>query len=286
MSPTTIPADIYRMLIKKQPAKGVDIEQVADEFAGACRDALIEALTVEQERRGVLRLSAVGKPDRQVYQEYHGVEGEQLAGSTYIKFLYGHIIEALVLALTEAAGHEVTEKQKVCRVEGVKGHQDCRIDGVLTDVKSASTYGFKKFKDRKMPFDDPFGYVAQMKGYAHEEGDTEFGWLVMDKQHGHIEYVKYDMDKLTKAEKKVFDYDITERVQHLKKLVRDSIPAICYEPEPDGKSGNEKLAVGCSYCAFKHQCFPELRTFIFASGPKYLTKVERAPNVTEVVEGF
>ena len=49
---------------------------------------------------------------------------------------------------------------------------DCKIDGVVTDVKSVSTFGFKKFKDGSMALDDPFGYVAQIKGYAHSEGET------------------------------------------------------------------------------------------------------------------
>ena len=203
MGPQTIPADIYRMLMRKEVPEGVDVEEIAETFAQECKEAFLEALGPEQQRAGALRLSAVGKPNRQVYQEYHGVKGEQLDGSTYIKFLYGHIVEALILALTAASGHDVSEKQKVRHVKGVKGHQDCRIDGVLTDVKSASSYSFKKFKARKMPFDDPFGYVAQMKAYAHEDGDTQYGWLVMDKQHGHIEYVYYDEDKMTDAEKKV-----------------------------------------------------------------------------------
>ena len=50
---------------------------------------------------------------------------------------------------------------------------DCKIDGVVTDVKSVSTFGFKKFKDGSLAYDDPFGYVAQIKGYAHSEGETE-----------------------------------------------------------------------------------------------------------------
>jgi len=42
------------------------------------------------------------------------------------------------------------------------------------------------------------------------------------------------------------------------------------------------LPVGCSYCAFKHECYPELRTFIYSNGPKFLVEVARAPTVMEV----
>ena len=286
MNPTTIPTDIYRMLITKKLADGADVEAIADTFAEECREAFVQALGPPQVREGSLRLSAVGKPNRQLYNAFHGVVGEELTGSTYIKFLYGHIIEALVLALTEASGHEVTEKQKECVVEGVKGHQDARIDGVLCDVKSASAYGFKKFKNRQMPFDDAFGYVAQMKAYAAHEGDTKYGWLVMDKQSGELVWSGYDEATMTEAEKEVFDYDIRERVIDVKKLVAGDLPPLCYQPVPDGKSGNVKLAVGCSYCAFKATCFPGLRTFIYANGPKYLTVTNNVPKVTEVIDGF
>ena len=44
---------------------------------------------------------------------------------------------------------------------------DCKIDGIVTDVKSASSFGFKKFKDGQLAIDDPFGYIDQIKAYAH-----------------------------------------------------------------------------------------------------------------------
>ena len=65
-----------------------------------------------------------------------------------IKFLYGHILEELIILFSVLAGHEVTEAQKEVHVEGIKGHQDCKIDGVLVDCKSASLRGFDKFRDR------------------------------------------------------------------------------------------------------------------------------------------
>ena len=46
----------------------------------------------------------------------------------------------VAIILTRAAGHEVTDEQKQCEVNGIKGHMD-KIDGIVTDVKSVSTYG-------------------------------------------------------------------------------------------------------------------------------------------------
>jgi hypothetical protein len=65
----------------------------------------------------------------------------------FIKFMYGHMIEEMLLFFTRMAGHTVEGEQKQCTVEGVRGHMDARIDGRLIDVKSTSSYGFKKFKD-------------------------------------------------------------------------------------------------------------------------------------------
>ena len=58
-----------------------------------------------------------------------------------IKFTYGHILEELLLLMTKTAGHK-TKMNEELEIEGVFGHQDCEIDGVVTDCKSASAYSF------------------------------------------------------------------------------------------------------------------------------------------------
>ena len=40
----------------------------------------------------------------------------------------------------------------------------------------------------------PFGYIDQIKGYARSEGETEVGWLAMDKVNGHLAFLKYDLE--------------------------------------------------------------------------------------------
>ncbi len=48
-----------------------------------------------------------------------------------------------------------------------------------------------------------------------------------------------------------------------------------------------KLSVGCSYCAYKNDCWSDandghgLRKFIYSKGPRWLTKVVSEPNVPE-----
>ena len=183
-TPNTIVKDIYHLMESKEVAPGVSLEATCESFGKAMGALLLEQMQKEEDRSGGLRLSAIGKEDRMVYNKFHGVAGAELKGSTYIKFLYGHIIEELVVTLCRLAGHSVTDQQKECHVSGVKGHMDGRLDGVLFDVKSCSAYGFKKFKQNTLHLNDDFGYIPQMKAYAHSEGDKVYGWLAMAKQNG------------------------------------------------------------------------------------------------------
>jgi len=285
MNTETLVKDIYQMIDTKEIPDGVDVEQAIETFGENVKNILRNNITESKFDRRKLRMSNIGKKDRQLWYSYNGYKGEELMPHTRIKFLYGHLIEEMVLALAKLSGHEVTDTQKKAQVSGIKGSMDCKIDGIVTDVKSSSPYGFKKFKDGSLINDDPFGYVDQIKGYAHSEGETEMGWLVMDKTNGHLTYLKYDMaDESMWYWTKLNFFSIVERIKAIKKVVKLSEPPKrCYEPVADGKSGNMKLGVGCSYCAYKHECCgDDLRTFIYAHGPRYLVKTVNTPNVIEV----
>ena len=273
------------MIDTKKIEFGVDVDKIIDDFGENVKQILKNNITEHEFDRRKLRMSNIGKKDRQLWYSYNGYKGEELMPHTRIKFLYGHLIEEMVLALAKLSGHTVTDTQKKAEVGGIKGSMDCKIDGIVTDVKSSSPYGFKKFKDGSLINDDPFGYVDQIKGYAHSEGETEMGWLVMDKTNGHLTYLKYDMaDESKWYWTKLNFFSIVERIKAIKNVVKLSEPPErCYEPVADGKSGNMKLGVGCSYCAYKHECWgKDLRTFIYANGPRYLVKTVNTPNVIEV----
>ena len=285
MSTDTLVKDIYQMIDTKEIPDGVDVEEAIETFGENVKSILRNNITESKFDRRKLRMSNIGKKDRQLWYSYNGYKGEELMPHTRIKFLYGHLIEEMVLALAKLSGHEVTDTQKKAQVSGIKGSMDCKIDGIVTDVKSASPYGFKKFKDGSLLNDDPFGYVDQIKGYAYSEGDTEVGWLVMDKTNGHLTYLKYDMaDESMWYWTKLNFFSIVERIKSIKNIVKLSEPPKrCYEPIPDGKSGNMKLGVGCRYCAYKHECWGDnLRTFIYANGPRFLVETVNVPNVIEV----
>ena len=273
------------MIDTKKVEFGVDVDKIVDDFGENVKKILKNNITEHEFDRRKLRMSNIGKNDRQLWYSYNGYKGEELMPHTRIKFLYGHLIEEMVLALAKLSGHKVTDTQKRAEVGGIKGSMDCKIDGIVTDVKSSSPYGFKKFMDGSLINDDPFGYVDQIKGYAHSEGETEMGWLVMDKTNGHLTYLKYDMaDESMWYWTKLNFFSIVERIKSIKKVVKLSEPPKrCYEPIPDGKSGNMKLGVGCSYCAYKHECWGKaLRTFIYANGPRFLVETVNVPKVIEV----
>ena len=276
--------DIYKVVSNKEPAEGVDLYDEIELFGENCKRLMTNLFTEKRDGR-TLRMSNIGRDDRYLWNVVNNPDvKEDMTPNTYVKFMYGHLIEEMLLFLTRLAGHEVTDEQKKCEVNGISGSMDCKIDGVVTDVKSVSTFGFRKFKDGSLAFDDPFGYVAQIKGYAHSEGrDNRFGWLAMDKQNGHLEYLMYDSDDTQAPVYEKIGYDIEERIDHIRAVVeQEEPPEPCHQPVPDGKSGNMKLAVGCSYCPYKHTCWPGVRTFLYSSGPRYLTEVVNEPKVTEI----
>ena len=281
----TLVDDIYKLVKTKRPEKGVDAEAEIENFGEAVKDLMRKEFT----NRGSfdarkLRMSNIGRDDRYLWNHYNNVgPKEPMQPNNLVKFLYGHLIEEMLLLLVRLSGHTVSHEQAQAEVEGIVGSMDCKIDGVLTDVKSTSSFGFKKFKDATLAFDDPFGYIDQIKGYAKSEGDTEVGWLAMDKQNGHLAFLKYDLEDTQAPVYEVLKEDIVERIKHVKAVVQQpEPPEFCNDPVPDGKSGNMKLPIGCSYCHFKRSCYPDLRTFLYSTGPRFLTEVANEPKVQEI----
>lgn len=237
-----------------------------------------------EERQGnhYLRPSNLGSCIRKVWYGVHSVPEEELPPEVRVKFLFGDLIESLILALAEAAGHTVEARQAEATLFGVSGHIDAIIDGTLVDVKSASTISYSKFAGHLSSNDDSFGYLRQLGFYLEAlQQDSRLvdksraAFLVVDKTLGKVcldlhPYQSIDWETL-----------ITEK-QFI--LAQEKTPSRPYLPEADGKSGNLKLGVTCSYCSFHHACYSNLRTFLYSSGPRYLTHVVRVPDVPEVLK--
>ena len=151
---------------------------------------------------------------------------------------------------------------------------------MLVDVKSASPISYRKFKDRTLYSDDPFGYIDQLSSYATALKDKEAGFLVMNKISGELCWM--GLDELEIA-------DTSNRIKFLKGMVTSTTPPPkCYPDVPEGKSGNYKLSINCFYCSYKKECWADannghgLRTFMYKRGPVHLTRVSRVPDVPEV----
>jgi|TARA_R100001530_G_scaffold2161_1_gene3615 hypothetical protein len=224
-----------------------------------------------------LRMSSIGKPTRRLWMEFNNSKKDTPPkGSLLVKFLYGSILEELLIFLTREAGHSVTDEQKEVTLNGVKGHIDCKIDGELVDVKSTSDFAFRKFKLGTLENDDPFGYIGQISGYALAEGKNNGYFLAINKVTGEITLLEIDDFGIINANK---------RIDQIRKAVDDPVPpSLCYSPVPDGKSGNMKLNRNCVYCPFKTDCWEDLRIFKYKDSLRYLSKVIREPNVPEVTD--
>jgi hypothetical protein len=229
-----------------------------------------------------LRMSNLGTPcDRKLWYSINTPEDqEELPPQVRFKFLYGDIIEELVLFLAAESGHTVTGTQDTLTINGVVGHRDAVIDGVLVDVKSASSYSFTKFKDHLTKEEDSFGYLDQLGAYLYASQEDPLvtnkniaAFVAVDKTLGHIV-----VDIQPKTSK---DYDklVTLKREMLKSTTP---PPRAFTDEEDGKSGNRKLCTECSYCPFKTKCWPGTRTYLYSTGPRYLTVVKNEPKVQEL----
>jgi len=271
----TLVEDMYQTISEgKQPS-----QKDLDLFADNVKEGVLSLFNTRSENNK-LRMSQIGKPDRQVWYQSRDITKEKLPSWAKIKFTYGHILEELLLLLAKTAGHEVKNEQKELDIEGIKGHQDCEIDGVVTDCKSASAYSFKKFSNRSLLKDDPFGYIAQLSAYTEAQDKNGGAFLAIDKQSGRICLMSVHNMEMINAK---------DKIVHLKNVVKDDkLPSKCYADIADGASGNRKLDVGCSYCPYKVDCWQDanngtgLRKFIYANGPRYLTNVVKTPDVMEV----
>lgn len=265
---STLIQDIQQRLTSGEPFD----EQTVTAFAHNLAKKLANRLSAEHTHN--LRISNLGtKCDRKLWLSIKAPEvAEPLSAATRLKFLFGDVLEELILFLARAAGHTVEKEQDEVNLNGVFGHIDGVIDGCLVDVKSASSYGYLKFKEHKLQQDDPFGYLTQIAGYAHGLGQSNGSFLAVDKSQGHITLDTYELPKV----------DFNALVASKRQMLAGPMPKRGYRDEPEGASGNRKLGVACSYCAFKRHCWPNLRVFRYSRGPMFLTHVAKEPKVQEI----
>lgn len=292
----TLVLDIYSLF----EGHDCDPEKVS-RFGQSLAEIIVDRL---RERRGDrklnLRMSAIGRPGRQLWYDLNGSEeaiaardsAEALEPYVRLKFLIGDLWEAVLLFLAKEAGHVVEREQAEVVLNGIVGHIDAVVDGVVVDVKSASTYSFEKFKTGELRENDSFGYLEQLSGYSTALGSLPGAFLAGDKTLGHLALMRLPAEELAAIRP-------AERIDHLKAVIElPQPPERCYAPKEEGSknpktgafnlNGNLSLAVGCSYCRHKKTCWADangglgLRSFAYSSGVKHFVHVESEPKVMEV----
>lgn len=286
----TLVADIGSVLDDSKPY-GFSTEEAAS-LGGRVSSAFANAIKGRDFKReaGKVWASDLGRSCLREYWYLHNrpADGEPLVTSTKVKFLYGNFIEEMLLDLVKKAGHTVHGEQERIAFETpagvtISGRPDGIIDGHWSDVKSAASFSFSKFRMKGVTQEtDSFGYRHQLSFYQNFgesehaiKGRTPF-FLMMDKQMGHIApiYLK----------------DVVSRDRLISNAeILTTAAAGASEParmpnfdEPDGKSGNMKLGLKCSYCSFKKVCHPDAVGYRYSNKPVWLTKVVREPKVPKL----
>lgn len=270
---STLIPDIYQLVERKDGWFSDDLARsLSEDIAGKLRSHLNKS-----ENRPTLRLSQMGPrcPRALWYSIHHPEYAEALPPWAEIKYSFGHILEALAVTLAKASGHEVTGEQDAVTVDGVVGHRDCVIDGCIVDVKSASSINFQKFKTGAIAQEDSFGYLDQLDGYL--VGSLEDP-LVRVKDRAYLLAIDKTLGHMCLYEHYIREESIRGRIKEYKEIIGRDLPPPCTcGTVEDGESGNRKLDKKAGYNVFKYQCFPSLRTFLYAGGPRYLTKVVKRP---------
>lgn len=282
----TLGADIFNLL---QSQKKITPEEVADKMSsfGAAQGLLLNrALTERHENRKPMTIypSELGKRCKRQLWYIHNTPSliEALPAKTKFKFLYGDMIEEAVLTLAEFAGHKVEQRQEVVEYVDsatgwkVRGRKDALIDGVLTDVKSSSPFGMKKFAEGLTDENDTFGYRQQLSFYngVHSPEYPQQGFVAVDKQNGDIEFHESPWISSAGAIQTAIE-TIEARVE----------PARIEPSDEEATYRNRKLVTECSYCPFKRTCWRKanggngLLRVTYSYQPVWLTHITKAPAI-------
>lgn len=269
----TLVTDVQHLVTTKG---GWFSEELAKEFTGDLSKTLQTHFNDER-GKPTLRLSQMGPkcPRALWYSIHHPELAEKLPPWAEIKFAFGHIIEALAITLAKASGHHVVGEQDALELDGIRGHRDCVIDGCTVDVKSTSSIGFQKFKLPDYSVVDSFGYLDQLDGYCLAAADDP---LVQVKDKGYILAIDKTLGHMVLYEHSIRTIQIKQRIGEYKQIVGLLEPPACKcIQKPIGAGGNLGLDTAASYSPYKYCCHPNLRTFLYAEGPRYLTKVVKRP---------
>jgi len=253
--------------------------EILNEFSQAVVEGFRRQILTEKSEKSNLRLSQVGRCVRQQWYSIKGFDGEPLNPRTRMTFLFGDIIEAVVVALAKTAGVNLFDQQKEVKVLGVKGH----IDGIIMDGKKACLFECKSMSDagfkslERNGLEDDFGYLTQANLYMHALG-LDVGYLVaVNKNTGHIAEVEIHKD-----------YDIINKALSNIKIVRkclkkDTLPDRSFEATDEifrnKPTGRKILPVQCAYCPYKEHCWDNITMEFKNNRPIWVVEDNNESNI-------
>ena len=252
------------------------INQVADDV----KDSLQRQFGGKNKRGDFrLRMSNIGRPTCQLWYEKNKPKTALPRSNNFMmNMMLGDIVEAVFKGLLKGAGVKYEEPENVSLdVDGthISGTYDLVINDAVDDVKSASPWSYdNKFIDYEtLKSGDPFGYVAQLVGYAKAAKKKIGGWWVVNKANGAFKYVS--------AQNADADMEM-RRIRATVETVKHNKFARCFEPVMEtfrGKpTGNKILGVSCSFCNYKHSCWENLKDL-----PSVMSKAQ-FPKIVSYVE--
>ena len=260
-------------------------EEVIEQVGNDVKNALRKQFGGENPRGDFrLRMSNLGRPTCQLWFDKNKPEvASSKPNSFMMNMMLGDIVEAVFKGLLRGAGVKYEEPEHVTLEVGdtkVSGTYDLVIDGAVDDVKSASgwSYDNKFINFETLQNSDPFGYVAQLIGYAKAAKKKVGGWWVVNKANGKFKYV-------SASEARVDDTMIT--IQKTINKVKTNKFERCYEDSAEtwrGKpTGNRRLGITCGFCDYKHACWENLKEL-----PSVMSKAKIPPTVyyTELTEEY
>ena len=236
--------------------------QTIEQIVSDVKESLHKQFVDKRESKFRLRMSNLGRPYCQLWFDKNKPETASTPSSSFvINMMIGDVLEAVFKGLLTASGIKYDNGTKVTMKLNngvlIDGTPDLIMNGRVDDVKSASPWSYEnKFKDfDSLNENDSFGYVAQLAGYARAANVEVGGWWVINKGNGSFKYV--DASNRINVDNQVHKFTaLTEELKENRFRRVYSDEEETYRKKP---SGNRKLKRECSWCSYKHTCWPNLQ---------------------------
>lgn len=262
MSLPILSAQLQLVMERLSNGEEVDVpDNVIDEAVEDFREALLKQFRRKKEPFR-LRMSNIGRAPCQLQMEKSGKTPERRPPNHILRMMIGDAVEVYVTAMLKLAKANITGGKDVVSFDiagtTIKGESDIDIDGAVYDVKSASPWAFKNKWEKgyeALRKSDDFGYIGQLYGYSKGQDKDMGGWIVADKSSGEVLFVEATPTPSEAAQ-------IQENLEKTIKVVSSDAPfERCFEPEEEyfyrKPTGNKRLPMNCSFCDFKHHCWPD-----------------------------